>query len=148
MIVERITSVDPELVEAFHRLVPQLNPGHPLPETSFLERMLAQECLSLFAARDPSQGSQRGRIVGLLTLVVFTTVSGGYSWIEDVVVDEPARRQGVGEALILAAIRRAKELGADTIDLTSRPSREAANRLYQLLGFELRKTNLYRFIIK
>ena len=37
------------------------------------------------------------------------------------------------------------ELGAKTIDLTSRPSREAANRLYQRLGFEMRETNVYRY---
>jgi ribosomal protein S18 acetylase RimI-like enzyme len=144
VIVERVTLVNEELVESFHRLMPQLNPGHPLPDAAFLERMLAQECVSLLASRDPSQ---EGRIVGLITLVAFTTVSGGYSWIEDLVVDAPVRRQGVGEALILAAIRRARELGAGMVDLTSNPAREAANRLYLRLGFELRKTNLYRYKI-
>jgi ribosomal protein S18 acetylase RimI-like enzyme len=147
VIVEPVTRVNAELVEAFRRLMPQLNPGHPLPDARFLERMLAQECLSLIAARDPSQdaqGAQGGRIIGLITLVAFTTVSGAYSWIEDLVVDEPARHQGVGEALTLAAIQRAREHGAQTVDLTSRPSRQAANRLYLRLGFEQRNTNLYR----
>ena len=67
------------------------------------------------------------------------------AWIEDVVVDEAARGQGVGEALNRAALERAATAGARTVDLTSRPSREAANRLYQRLGFEPRETNVYRY---
>jgi len=66
------------------------------------------------------------------------------AWIEDVVVDEAGRGQGVGAALVQAALERSAERGARTVDLTSRPSREAANRLYLRLGFETRDTNVYR----
>jgi ribosomal protein S18 acetylase RimI-like enzyme len=62
------------------------------------------------------------------------------------VVDETARGRGVGEALSQEAVRRALALGARTVELTSRPSREAANRLYQRLGFVRRDSNLYRYI--
>jgi ribosomal protein S18 acetylase RimI-like enzyme len=60
-------------------------------------------------------------------------------------VDEAARGQGAGEALVREAIRLARKAGARTIDLTSRPSREAANRLYERIGFVERETNVYRY---
>ena len=81
----------------------------------------------------------------MLTLVVFRIPTGVRAWIEDVVVDETMRGRGVGEALSQEAVRRAIGAGARTIDLTSRPSREAANRLYQRLGFTLRDSNVYRY---
>jgi ribosomal protein S18 acetylase RimI-like enzyme len=84
-------------------------------------------------------------IVGTLTLVAFRIPTGVGAWIEDVVVDERARGRGVGEALMAAAIRLAEESGARHVNLTSRPEREAANRLYRRLGFEERETNVYRF---
>ena len=85
-----------------------------------------------------------GAVLGSMTLVVFRIPTGVRAWIEDGVVDETARGRGVGEALNRAALERAYGLGAKTVDLTSRPSREAANRLYQKLGFEPRTTNVYR----
>ena len=93
----------------------------------------------LFAARVDS------RVVGLLTLVVFRIPTAVRAWIEDVVVDESARGKGVGEALNRAALDEARRRGAKTVDLTSRPSRAAANRLYQRIGFVARETNVYRY---
>lgn len=87
----------------------------------------------------------QGRIVGMLTLIVFRIPTGIRAWIEDVVVDETARGRGVGEALSQEAVRRALDLGARTVELTSRPSREAANRLYRRLGFVRRDSNVYRY---
>ena len=87
-------------------------------------------------------------IVGLLTLAMFRIPTAMRAWIEDVVVDSSARGHGVGEALNLAAIAEAKRRGAKTVDLTSRPSREAANKLYQRIGFVERDTNVYRFDVQ
>jgi ribosomal protein S18 acetylase RimI-like enzyme len=84
-------------------------------------------------------------VVGMLTLAVFRVPTGLRAWIEDVVVDEAVRGRGVGAELTNAAIHLANQRGARTVDLTSRPSREAANRLYQRLGFVQRETNVYRF---
>jgi ribosomal protein S18 acetylase RimI-like enzyme len=78
-------------------------------------------------------------------LAWFRIPTGVRAWIEDVVVDEEARGHGVGELLNRAALDLARELGAKTVDLTSRPSREAANRLYQRIGFVARDTNVYRY---
>lgn len=89
-----------------------------------------------------------GAIVGSLTLATFPIPTGVRAWIEDVVVDEGARGHGVGEALNRAAIEEARSRGAITVELTSRPSREAANRLYQRMGFVARDTNVYRFTIR
>ena len=89
-----------------------------------------------------------GRIVGSLTLAMFRIPTGVRAWIEDVVVDDSARGHGAGESLNQAALDFAKANGAITVDLTSRPSREAANRLYQRMGFKLRESNLYRYELK
>ena len=86
-----------------------------------------------------------GAIIGTLTLVMFPLPTGLRAWIEDVVVDEAARGQGVGAALTVEALRLAREAGARTVDLTSRPSREAAGRLYERAGFQLRDSRLYRY---
>jgi len=99
----------------------------------------------LLVARASLDGGAAATIVGTLTLVVFRIPTGLRAWIEDVVVDESARGRGVGEALTMAAIGLAAGAGARTVDLTSRPTREAANRLYRRLGFELRETNVYRY---
>jgi ribosomal protein S18 acetylase RimI-like enzyme len=132
--------VTPELVAAFERLVPQLSSSSPPTSEAHLAEIAASPATVLFVARDAD-----GHIVGSLTLVLFRIPTGLRAWIEDVVVDESARGQGVGEALNHAALERAAEVGARTVDLTSRPSREAANRLYQRLGFELRDSNVYRY---
>jgi ribosomal protein S18 acetylase RimI-like enzyme len=88
-----------------------------------------------------------GKIAGALTLATFRIPTGVRAWIEDVVVDSGARGHGVGEALNMAAIAEARSRGAITVELTSRPSREAANRLYQRIGFVQRETNIYRYTI-
>src|SRR6478672_6132897 len=102
--------------------------------------MVRSQASRLLIARDDD-----GTIVGSLTLVLFRIPTGVRAWIEDVVVDESARGSGVGEVLNREALRLAAEEGAVTVDLTSRPSREAANRLYKRLGFVERDTNVYRY---
>ncbi len=133
------TEVTDELVESFARLVPQLSSSSAPTTRGELAEITASGATALFMAR-----SVDGRIVGSLTLGVFRIPTGFRAWIEDVVVDDSARGAGVGEALVGVAIDRARSLGAKTVDLTSRPSREAANRLYLRLGFEARTTNVYR----
>jgi ribosomal protein S18 acetylase RimI-like enzyme len=131
---------DTELVEAFARLVPQLSSSAPPPTQSELAAIIESPASILLVARDGS-----GLIVGSLTLILFRVPTGLRAWIEDVVVDETARGAGAGEALVLAAVERAGAVGVTSVDLTSRPSREAANRLYLRLGFEARSTNVYRY---
>jgi len=132
--------VDDELVAAMERLIPQLSSSAPPPGRSELQAIVDSDaCHLLLAIGDD------GRILGSMTLVVFPIPTGVRAWIEDVVVDGDARGMGVGEALNLRALDLAAELGAKTVDLTSRPSREAANRLYQRIGFVPRETNVYRY---
>jgi ribosomal protein S18 acetylase RimI-like enzyme len=137
--VEAATEVTAELVEAIAGLVPQLSSSSPPPSPAELAEIVESPATTLLVARLPE-----GEIVGSLTLVVFRIPTGVRAWIEDVVVDDGARGRGVGEALNEEAVRRAVEAGARSVDLTSRPSREAANRLYRRLGFEVRDTNVYR----
>jgi len=139
--IERAAGVDEELVSAFRRLVPQLSSSAPAPTADQLREMIESPCTTVLLARARAGGD----IVGSLTLAVFRIPTGVRAWIEDVVVDEAARGKGVGEALNLEALDIARRDGCKTVDLTSRPSREAANRLYQRLGFVARETNVYRF---
>lgn len=138
--IEQVVAVDAEVVEAIGRLVLQLSRSARPPTAYELEKIANSDATALLIARGGT-----GRIVGSLSLVVFRIPTGVRAWIEDVVVDESGRGAGVGAALVRAAIRLAKAQGARTVDLTSRPDREAANRLYVRLGFDVRTTNVYRY---
>jgi ribosomal protein S18 acetylase RimI-like enzyme len=127
-----------ELHEIFARLIPQLSASAPVPGAAEVSEMLAAKGTTILIAREGCA------ILGVVTLIVFRTPTGLRAQIESLVVDTAARRRGVGEALCRAALARAADAGADSVDLTSAPSRAAANRLYLRLGFERRDTNVYR----
>jgi len=135
-------SVDADLVEAYQKLTPQLSSSSPAPTKDELAAIINSDSATVLVAEDES-----GTILGSMTLVVFRIPTGVRAWIEDVVVDTEARGMGIGQALNEYAIQLAEQAGAKTIDLTSRPSRESANRLYQRLGFVARETNVYRYSI-
>ena len=138
--IVEVDAVDDAIVEAFERLTPQLSKSNPAPSRAELQEIASSPATVLFMALDDD-----GHHVGTLTLALFRIPTALRAWIEDVIVDDAARGQGVGEALNRAALEKAKGLGAKTVDLTSRPSREAANRLYQRIGFTQRETNVYRY---
>jgi ribosomal protein S18 acetylase RimI-like enzyme len=137
--VQTVTETDDEVASALAGLVPQLSSTAAPLAADDITRLIAHPGVTLLVARVD------GRIVGTLTLVRFPLPTGERAWIEDVVVDESARGQGVGAALTTEALRLAEEFGARTVDLTSRPAREAANRLYRRLGFQERDSRVYRF---
>ena len=175
MSVELVTSSTPELVEAMERLIPQLSRTAPALTAQQCADLVAQPGVFLFVFRPDADAptgaaSQVGSdgqgaagqagpgaqgagtaagaaapILGMLTLATFTIPTGLRAWVEDVVGDDQARGRGAGQALVEAAVAHATSIGARTVDLTSRPSREAANRLYRRAGFELRETNVYRY---
>jgi ribosomal protein S18 acetylase RimI-like enzyme len=137
--VEIFSGEASELMAALELLVPQLSKSNPAPSLGEVKEMLASDAVTQFVARDDG-----GRIIGVSTLAVFPIPTARRAWIEDVIVDEPARG-GVGAALTKAMIDRARSLGCKTIELTSRPTREAANHLYRKLGFQVRETNVFRY---
>jgi ribosomal protein S18 acetylase RimI-like enzyme len=132
-----------DVLAACHRLIPQLSSSSAPISAQELEEIIESDTTVLFAAHSNQESDQE--IIGLLTLAIFRIPTGVRAWIEDVVVDDKARGKGVGDALNRAALAEAGRRGAKTVDLTSRPSREAANRLYQRLGFKQRETNVYRY---
>jgi len=141
--IERAAGVDEELVSAFRRLVPQLSSSAPAPTADQLREMIESPCTTVLLAR-----ARAGAVFGgTLTLALFRIPTGVRAWIEDVVVDSSARGKGVGEALSREALRLAVKKGARTVELTSRPSRAAANRLYRRLGFVERETSVYRYTL-
>jgi ribosomal protein S18 acetylase RimI-like enzyme len=139
--VEEVTDATDDVVAALARLVPQLTTTAPPVSTEIVRDVTTSPATTLLVARDGAE------IVGTLTLVIFAIASGRRAWIEDVIVDERARGRGVGEALVAAAVARARAAGVRTVDLTSRSTREGANRLYLRLGFAVRETNLYRLTL-
>jgi ribosomal protein S18 acetylase RimI-like enzyme len=140
-VIEEATAATEELVDAMARLLPLLSRTAPAPSAATLEQMVASSATTLFIARDGVSGP----IVGTLTLAMFRIPTGTRAWIEDVIVSDSVQGRGCGELLTRAALDAAEAAGARTVDLTSRPSREAANRLYLKLGFKIRETNVYRY---
>ena len=133
--------VDEQLVEAMATLIPQLSSSSPPPTSLQLREIVDSPDSVLYLAW------LDGQIVGTLTLAFYRMPTGLKSWIEDVVVDGAARGHGVGESLNRAAIAEAARRGAKNVNLTSRSTRDAANRLYQRLGFVPYDTNVYRYTI-
>jgi len=136
--VEVVRASSDELVKAFGRLLPQLSRSAEPLDAATIDALVAWPGTTLLVAR------VGGEVVGSLTLVIFPIPTGTRAWIEDVVVDEAARGRGVGALLTDEAVKLARAGGARTVDLTSRPARAAANRLYERLGFELRDSKVYR----
>jgi ribosomal protein S18 acetylase RimI-like enzyme len=141
VVIEILRQVTPQVVASFARLIPQLSSSSPPPTAADIEAMVEADASDVLVAFDTGTGE----VLGSLTLVTFRIPTGIRSWIEDVVVDDAARGRGVGEALNRFALDLARSKGAKTVDLTSRPSREAANRLYQRMGFQARNSNVYRY---
>jgi ribosomal protein S18 acetylase RimI-like enzyme len=141
MQVIQITQFSENVLEAINELLPQLSSSARILTESELTEIIRSESSHLLMAEES------GIFHGSLTLVTFKIPTGIRAWIEDVVVNENARGKGVGQLLSDRAIDLAREMGAKTVDLTSRPSREAANALYKKVGFERRETNVYRYTI-
>jgi len=140
--IEEAQALSGDVVAAVGHLVAQLSPSAPMPAASELQMIVDSPASRLLLAREVD-----GAVVGMLTLALYRIPTGMCAWIEDVVVEERARGRGIGEQLINAALRLADEEKARVVDLTSRPVRDAANRLYRKLGFEPRETNIYRLIL-
>ena len=145
MNIALMDQVDDEIVQAFQRLMPQLTHHSPPPTRNDLIAMALSEQIFVFLAKVPDQD---GVIVGTATLGTFRTPTGVHGWIEDVVVDQDYRRQGIGKALTEACLAQSRALGLRDVNLTSRSARCAANQLYQAMGFIQRETNIYRYTIK
>jgi GNAT superfamily N-acetyltransferase len=145
MYIGKVSEPTEELFKALQHLIPQIG-IHKIPPTrEELTTLLKTQGATLLIAREPDEN---GAIIGVLSLTIYRVPTGLRSIVEDVVVDERMRRRGVGEALIRYAIDLAREAGANGVSLTSNPQREAANQLYQAMGFELRNTNPYFYRLK
>lgn len=138
MQIERLVECPPETISQLVELFRQVS---QTANESLVSAAIASSQNQVLAARDDKK-----HIVGALIIAMTPCASGIRVHIEDVVVDSNWRRQGIATRLLREAIDRAvNDFKARTIDLTSRPDREAANRLYRKLGFTPRDTNVYRY---
>ena len=140
MFIVRATAVTDELMEAVTRLMPQLKLKYSLPTRAEIEALVVSKASVLLVVSYPDETSP---IAGMLTLILYRVPSGVRAHVEDIVVDESMRGQGIGEALVRRALNVAREAGANGVALTTNPRREAANRLYQRIGFNSWETNVY-----
>lgn len=138
--IRPVTEVTESLTDAYRVLIPQLSSSSNPPTGEALQRIIESDSAQILIAED-----ENGEILGTMTLIIFQIPTGIRAWIEDVVVDNSARGKGIGKKLNLAALELAKQAGAKTVDLTSRPARQEANQLYRSIGFAERETNVYRF---
>ncbi len=139
--LEILDKAGPTEYKDIQKLAIQLGENHlgkVSGEQKYIEHVIDNHFAKIVVARD-----ENARIVGMATVILVTKIAYDEAHIEDVVVDESMRGQGLGKAIMQMAIETAWSMGADKIELTSRASREAANALYQKLGFKLRKTNVY-----
>lgn len=139
MKIEIVKEYSEDLLEAMNRLIPQLTNSVKNIKAESVKELLATENAYLFVIREDSS-----KIVGTLTLAVFTTPVAKKAYIEDVVVDGACQGSGIGRKLVETAVSYARELGVARIELSSTPVRVAANKLYQSIGFKIRETNFYR----
>jgi len=145
MFIARATAPTEELLDAFHKLIPQLKANFLRPTQEEITKLLSAESSNVYIARHPDETAH---IVGILTLIIYRVPTGIRARVEDLVVDESTRGQGIGEGLVRYAIRVARESGADGVSLTSNPKRIAANKLYQKIGFQRWETNVYYFKVQ
>ena len=143
MWIETAGEATDELLDAFRRLMPQLTKNPALPSLDEITALVRSACSTLLIAH-----ADDNSIVGVLSLTVYRVPTGIRSIIEDVIVDESVRGQGIGKALIRRALEVAREAGAAHVTLTSNPLRSAANLLYQKMGFIKRETNAYIYKFK
>jgi ribosomal protein S18 acetylase RimI-like enzyme len=143
MKIKKINRFSVRVFEAVLRLLPQLSSEADLPSNQYFKGILTSDNIHFFIAELDNK-----QIVGILTIGTYNIPSGTKVWIEDVVVDESQRGKGVGKELMLHAISYSRSLGAKSVGLTSRPSRIAANKLYQKMGFVQYETNVYRYLLR
>lgn len=140
MKIKIVRRFSPRILKAVNRLLPQLDQNSELMTEDRFRSILLSGSTHFFIAETEDK-----EIAGMLSAVVYKIPTGTKFWIEDVVVDEAYRGKGIGKTLMINAIDFAKSKGAKSVDLTSKPDRVAANRLYRELGFLLRETNVYRY---
>ncbi|MAK52916.1 MAG: GNAT family N-acetyltransferase [Actinomycetota bacterium] len=138
--IRPVTEVTESLTDAYRVLIPQLSSSSSPPTGEALQRIIESDSAQILIAEN-----ENGEILGTMTIIIFQIPTGIRAWIEDVVVDSSVRGKGIGKKLNLAALELAKQAGAKTVDLTSRPARQEANQLYRSIGFVERETNVYRF---
>lgn len=136
--VEMLRTLTAEDAEDLRRLLSQLS-STAVFDARRVESMIGHDATDMLVVRD------RGRIVGMATMVTFPLPTGIRGIVEDVAVDESMRGQGIARLLLERITLLADERGLRTLDLTSRPSREAALRLYESVGFVRRDTNVLRY---
>jgi ribosomal protein S18 acetylase RimI-like enzyme len=137
--ISELTEASSSVLQSINELLPQLSSSAQVISMDRLSELVESDNTIIFLGTDDND-----QILGMLSLIVMKIPTGNKAWIEDVVVDQSARGKGMGKALMNHALEKAKELAVKSVDLTSRPSREKANMLYQSLGYQIRETNVYR----
>lgn len=141
--IEQLKTFSSKELTEINKLLRQLNNTATFLTSDDMKDMIVSQANRLFVARR----LDNKEIVGMLTMVVFRIPFVKKGLLEDFVVDKAYREKGIGTKLITTAVNNARTEGVSFLDFTSRPTRVAANNLYQRLGFKRRDTNIYRIIL-
>ena len=136
--IVEIESYSAEYHEAMQCFLDQLTTNPTTLTEATFRQLLASENSHLFFLMKGEE------IAGMLTVGIYFSPTGGKAWIEDVVVDQAFRGQGLSKLLVAHAIEFTRSQGIPSLMLTSNPKRIAANKLYQGMGFGRKETNVYR----
>lgn len=136
--IVQLKKADVSVLSDIRTLLKQLSTQIGTATPAGLKKMLGNPDIEIWVARDGA------RVVGMGTLIVLHKLYVISSNVEDIVVNEEYRGQGLGMALMKKLLERARAHGAERVEFTSNPSRTAGNTMYQKLGFEKRDTNVYR----
>jgi ribosomal protein S18 acetylase RimI-like enzyme len=141
MTIEILKEASPEILEDINALLRELRSERADGSLDELERIVADPDIAVFISRDQEH------VVGIAFLFMMQKIGKRNGYVEDVVVSSTQRGKGLGRAIMQELITHARTHGLSALYLTSKPAREAANALYQKLGFELQKTNPYRLAL-
>lgn len=142
IVIQQVTSFTPQTAESLRYLAKQLGKNYHELRDEDIKEMIASPNHFLFLAIDTKNDKPAGMILAMVYRIPY--VRKGY--LDDLVVDEAYRGNGLGTKLLQTALDIAHKRGAAYVDFTSRPKRGAGNNLYEKLGFQKRETNVYRKI--
>jgi GNAT superfamily N-acetyltransferase len=135
--IEMLTDASEETAEQLNALMHQLTPRAQVLDAGRLRKILNSSG-SLYVARDGD------KIVGTVCRLDLYHPVRTKCWIEDMVVDQNYRGQGIAANLLTAAIEGVPA-EAISVNLNSKIDRVDSHRLYSKLGFKTREdTRVWR----
>jgi ribosomal protein S18 acetylase RimI-like enzyme len=137
--ISRLDEATDAAVNDINLLLPQVRLGPSQHAVSLfdLQAIVASHGTAVIVAKDEQ------RIVGMATIHIVTPIGRRIAHVDDVVVSDGYRRQGLATKIMRELTAFAKSRGVSQLRLTSRSARIAANQFYRQTGFIVGNTNVF-----